>query len=131
MRGLLADKKPAHVIFIHGPDASEAACAETVWKDLVALGIAISRASLPSGQTLHDLARLAADPVAALDAFARFGSAAKALQIRCCSSHSVENHSFTARAVRGQARSRRDLFSPSRTAPIACAVWPKIPAMKR
>ena len=68
MRGLLADKKPAHVTFIHGPDASEAARVETVGKDLVALGIASSRASLPSGQTLHDVARLAPDGVAALNA---------------------------------------------------------------
>ena len=68
MRGLLADKKPAHVTFIHGPDASEAARVETVGKDLVACGVAVSRASLPSGQTLHDFVRLAPDAVAALNA---------------------------------------------------------------
>ncbi len=65
-RQLLADRKPAGVTLIHATDAAETVRADALQKDLSGRGIAVSRTLLPAGQTLHDVARTAADPLAAV-----------------------------------------------------------------
>jgi len=66
LRQLLADRKPARVIIVHGPDASEIARADALQQDLLTGGVAVSRTSLPAGQSLHDVARTADDAAAVL-----------------------------------------------------------------
>lgn len=68
LRQLLVERKPARVVLIHGPDASEVARADAIQKGLSAEGVSISRATLPPGQTLHDMAIAADDPAAAINA---------------------------------------------------------------
>jgi hypothetical protein len=68
LRQLLADRKPARVIIVHGADAPEIARADALQKELLTGGVAVSRTALPAGQSLHDLVRTADDPAATLHA---------------------------------------------------------------
>ena len=65
---LVAERKPGRVVVCYDGDTAGNAQAAALAKELAALGVAVWRAALPEGKDLNDVAREAADPVAALRA---------------------------------------------------------------
>lgn len=65
---LVAERKPGRLVICYDADTAGHAQAAALAKALVAQGVAVWRAAIPEGKDINDVAREAADPLAALRA---------------------------------------------------------------